>query len=259
MSSHYPFCAKAVLAGRLAAMALLTPAAARAQTAQQAAVNAGAKAEAPKPEAGKSDAARPAEAPTTGTAGNAAVQANPAQKSIAARAVDKVKEAAKSASDMFSRVPCLPPKGGYQKMGSLPHVANKLIAGQPVADHRLRLILDPGLWFERAGIHLSQSARRATQASLSDRRHHRAQPRQGRRGRRRNDAAAADRGDRHEARSRDLAGRHQRGAAQSRSGRDREARRGRRRAHSGRGQRHRAGRSRNIRRASTRRPKTPAR
>jgi lysophospholipase L1-like esterase len=29
-------------------------------------------------------------------------------------------------------VPCLPPKGGAKSVGSLPHVANKLAAGQPV-------------------------------------------------------------------------------------------------------------------------------
>ena len=152
MSSHYPFRAQAVLAvAALAAAVWLAPVAARAQLAQQAAVGDGAKAEAPKEapkseapkseaskseasksEAGKAEAAKPAEAPATGAGGNPAAQGNPAQKSIAARTVDKVKEAAKSASDMFARVPCLPPKGGYQKMGSLPHVANKLIAGQPV-------------------------------------------------------------------------------------------------------------------------------
>jgi lysophospholipase L1-like esterase len=126
MSSHYPFRARTVLAvAALAAAAWLAPGVTRAELAQQAAVSDGAKAEAPKSQAGKSEAAKPAEAPTTGTGGNAAVQGNPAQKSIAARAVDKVK-------DIFARVPCLPPKGGYQKMGSLPHVANKLIAGQPV-------------------------------------------------------------------------------------------------------------------------------
>ena len=43
-----------------------------------------------------------------------------------------MKQVAKSASDIFSRVPCLPPKGGVQSLGSLPHVANRLIAGQPV-------------------------------------------------------------------------------------------------------------------------------
>jgi lysophospholipase L1-like esterase len=115
MSYHYPFRAKALLAvAALAAMALMTPVVAHAQTAQQAAL--GAKAEPPKSEAGKS------EAPTTGAATD---HTNPAQKSIAARAVDKVK-------DVFARVPCLPPKGGYKSMGSLPHVAGKLIAGQPV-------------------------------------------------------------------------------------------------------------------------------
>jgi lysophospholipase L1-like esterase len=126
MSSHCPFrVLTALAAATFVAAALLTPVVARAELAQQAAVSDGAKAEAPKSQAGKSEAAKPAEAPTTGTGGNAAVQGNPAQKSIAARAVDKVK-------DIFARVPCLPPKGGYQKMGSLPHVANKLISGQPV-------------------------------------------------------------------------------------------------------------------------------
>jgi lysophospholipase L1-like esterase len=123
MSSHYPFRAKALLAvAALAAIALLPPAAVRAQTAQQAAL--GAKTEPPKSDATKPDAAK-SEAPTTGAATAAVDHANPAPKSIAARAVDKVK-------DMFARVPCLPPKGGYKSMGSLPHVANKLVAGQPV-------------------------------------------------------------------------------------------------------------------------------
>ena len=43
-----------------------------------------------------------------------------------------MKEVAKSAGDIFSRVPCLPPKGGSKSMGSLPHVASKLAAGEPV-------------------------------------------------------------------------------------------------------------------------------
>src|SRR5947209_18400076 len=45
------------------------------------------------------------------------------QKTFTAKTIDKVKEVAKSASDIFSRVPCLPPKGGAKSMGSLPHVA----------------------------------------------------------------------------------------------------------------------------------------
>src|SRR6201988_366799 len=53
-------------------------------------------------------------------------------KSLTATAIDKVRAAAKSAADIFSRVPCLPPKGGAQSLGSLPHVAKKLVDGEPV-------------------------------------------------------------------------------------------------------------------------------
>jgi lysophospholipase L1-like esterase len=64
---------------------------------------------------------------------NAAVQGNAAQqKGLATRALEKVKQAAQSASDIFNRVPCLPPKGEPRAVGSLPHVANKLISGKPV-------------------------------------------------------------------------------------------------------------------------------
>src|SRR6202012_1618983 len=59
--------------------------------------------------------------------------ANPSQqKSLTTRAIEKVKQVAKSANDIFSRVPCLPPKGGAQAMGTLPHVAGKLASGAPV-------------------------------------------------------------------------------------------------------------------------------
>ena len=54
------------------------------------------------------------------------------KKGIAAKAVDKVKEVAKSATDIFSRVPCRAPKGGPKAMGALPHVAGKLAFGEPV-------------------------------------------------------------------------------------------------------------------------------
>ncbi|MFL6814172.1 MAG: SGNH/GDSL hydrolase family protein [Bradyrhizobium sp.] len=78
-----------------------------------------------------SDAAKPPAAPPGGTV--AAVDpANPQQKSLTTKAIDKVKEVAKSAGDIFSRVPCLSPKGGSKAMGSLPHVAGKLVAGKPV-------------------------------------------------------------------------------------------------------------------------------
>jgi lysophospholipase L1-like esterase len=67
-------------------------------------------------------------------AGNVAAvdPANPSQKGLTNKAIDKVKEVAKSAGDILSRVPCRSPKGGAKTMGSLPHVAAKLVAGKPV-------------------------------------------------------------------------------------------------------------------------------
>jgi len=135
MSRVSPFRRLAALSGPAVAVAVaavvsLTPASlslARAEAAQpiqQAAVSATA----------KSETAKPAAAQTTG-AGTAALvdPANPSQpKSLTAKAIDKVKEVAKSAGDIFSRVPCLPPKGGAKSMGSLPHVASKLASGGPV-------------------------------------------------------------------------------------------------------------------------------
>lgn len=56
----------------------------------------------------------------------------PQNRSLTSKAIDKVKRVAKSASDIFSRVPCRSPKGGMQSMGALPHVAAKLAAGKPV-------------------------------------------------------------------------------------------------------------------------------
>ena len=100
MSCHRPFCgALALTLAAFVAVALLQVGQARAQ-AVQAASGVG------------TDAASPS--------------------GIAARAADRVKQVAKSASDIFARVPCLPPRGRNKSMGSLPHVANKLIAGQPV-------------------------------------------------------------------------------------------------------------------------------
>src|SRR6202790_4274296 len=132
MSFHRPFRQIASLAvAAVAAFLLLTPAAipsARAQAAQaaqQAALSNNA----------KSDSASPPASQTTTGAGNVAAvdQANPSpQKSLATKALEKAKEVAKSAGDIFSRVPCLPPKGGAKSMGSLPHVAGKLAAGEPV-------------------------------------------------------------------------------------------------------------------------------
>ena len=136
MSCQCPFPgARARTAIAIAAMALLTwPSAlpVQAQTspsAQQTTLSDRAKAEAI-----KADAAKPSASPITGGGGVAAVDpSGPApQKSLTSKAIDKVKQAAKSAGDIFSRVPCLQPKGGVRKMGSLPHVAGKLAAGEPV-------------------------------------------------------------------------------------------------------------------------------
>jgi lysophospholipase L1-like esterase len=111
------------------ALALLVPASLQAQTAspqpgQQAALSDAAK-------AGNASDNKNEPKPAAESAASQA-HANPAQKGLAGRAIDKVKEVAKSAGDIFSRVPCLPPKGGAKSMGSLPHVAGKLVAGQPV-------------------------------------------------------------------------------------------------------------------------------
>jgi lysophospholipase L1-like esterase len=56
----------------------------------------------------------------------------PQSKSAAATAIETIKAATQSVGDIFSRVPCLPPKGGAKSVGSLPHVAGKLVAGAPV-------------------------------------------------------------------------------------------------------------------------------
>jgi len=135
MGCHRPFCQIASLAISAAvALVLLTPAqlvparAQPAQAGQQAALS----------ETAKSDGTRTSLAQTTiGTTSPGTIaavdQANPPpQKSLTAKTIEKVREVAKSASDIFSRVPCLQPKGGAKSMGSLPHVAGKLAAGEPV-------------------------------------------------------------------------------------------------------------------------------
>jgi lysophospholipase L1-like esterase len=77
--------------------------------------------------------AEPADAMGVGTPpGSAAAGSAADKKTLTSKTIDKVKEVAKSASDIFARVPCLPPKGGSKAMGTLPHVAAKLAAGEPV-------------------------------------------------------------------------------------------------------------------------------
>jgi lysophospholipase L1-like esterase len=85
--------------------------------------------------AARAETAQAAPSDTTTAAGNVASvdPANPSQqKSLTSKAIDRVKEVAKSAGDILSRVPCRSPKGGAKTMGSLPHVAAKLVAGKPV-------------------------------------------------------------------------------------------------------------------------------
>jgi lysophospholipase L1-like esterase len=87
----------------------------------------------PSAQAAASDIGKDAPKPplSGGSAGVASVDPA-ARKSLTTQTIEKVKSVAKAASDVFSRVPCLPPKGGVQSLGSLPHVAGKLAAGQPV-------------------------------------------------------------------------------------------------------------------------------
>jgi lysophospholipase L1-like esterase len=140
MSCHRPFCRTASLAASaVAALVLLTPAStlpAHAETSQQATLSDSAKSDSARSDTSKADASKSPASQTPGaTGGNVAAvdHSHPAQqKSLTTKAIEKVKEVAKSAGDIFSRVPCLPPKGGARTMGSLPHVANKLASGEPV-------------------------------------------------------------------------------------------------------------------------------
>jgi lysophospholipase L1-like esterase len=130
MSRYRPFCPSASLTLFALAVALLTPACLSPVHAQSAPQPPAQQAAALSDKA-KSEAAKSQATPTTGSANVAAADPS-AQKSLTGKAIDKVKQVAKSASDIFSRVPCLPPKGNAHKMGSLPRVAGKLAAGEPV-------------------------------------------------------------------------------------------------------------------------------
>jgi lysophospholipase L1-like esterase len=110
----------------LACLALVPVSATRAQAVAQAAP----------PDSGKDGVKVGVAAAGSGSAAPAAAgpatSTPPPNQSLTSKAIDKVKEAAKTASDILNRVPCLPPKGGLQALGSLPHVANKLAVGEPV-------------------------------------------------------------------------------------------------------------------------------
>lgn len=85
------------------------------------------------PRAGAQSAAQAAAlAQPTPSPQSASKAAPTPNKTLAGKTIDKVRQVAQSASGIFSRVPCLPPEGGVQPLGSLPHVAGKLASGQPV-------------------------------------------------------------------------------------------------------------------------------
>src|SRR5450756_1955416 len=129
MSHHRPFRRMAWLAPLAVAALMLTPARAEVvPAAQQAALSDTVKSDAAKSDgiksdSSKADTARPPASQTIGAGSGGTVaavdQANPSpQKSLASKALEKAKEVAKSAGDIFSRVPCLPPKRSARSMGS---------------------------------------------------------------------------------------------------------------------------------------------
>jgi lysophospholipase L1-like esterase len=134
MSRHRPFFRIASLAASaVAAFVLLTPA--RILPAHEQGAYTVAASDSANPDNSKPDRNQAIPFQTTGAAGTgnlASVDQANQPKSLTTKAIDKVKAVAKSAGDIFSRVPCLPPKGAAKSMGSLPHVASKLVAGRPV-------------------------------------------------------------------------------------------------------------------------------
>jgi lysophospholipase L1-like esterase len=121
------------------ALVLLIPAATAtvgAENAQQATVSDRVKPDAAKPAADNSGQALPADQAPPANQAPSANQVQPDKqaqpKSFTDKAIEKVKQVAKTASDIFSRVPCLPPKGAPRTVGSLRRVAHKLAAGEPV-------------------------------------------------------------------------------------------------------------------------------
>ena len=54
------------------------------------------------------------------------------RKGLTTKTIEAVKSVASQAGDIFTRVPCLPAKGIASSSGSLPRVAKRLAAGDPV-------------------------------------------------------------------------------------------------------------------------------
>lgn len=69
----------------------------------------------------------------TATSETAAKSDAPAQqKGLTSRAIEAAKSAAQGAGDILTRVPCLPARGVKDIPGSLPRVARRIAAGEPV-------------------------------------------------------------------------------------------------------------------------------
>ncbi|CAN5183128.1 SGNH/GDSL hydrolase family protein [soil metagenome] len=64
--------------------------------------------------------------------GQAAQPGNPPQPGLATKAIEAAKSAASAAGDILTRVPCLPAKGLKDIPGSLPRVARRIAADEPV-------------------------------------------------------------------------------------------------------------------------------
>ena len=265
MSRHYPF-RLTILA--FAVFALLAPAGVvplHAQVAQQAALSNSGKAQAETQVQAQAEAAKPA-APaasgsaTTGTspATGSAAAADPAAQKGHGRPGDRQGQGSREIGERYLQPRAMPVAEGRCQIDGLAAACREQADRGPAGrDHRLRFVLDRWLRRVVTRVQISQPARCTTAPEISQRRHHGRQSRQGRRGRAGNDEAVADRSDRHASGHGDLAGRHQRGAAQSRSGRDRQPGRARRQADSGSG---RAPTScwsiRNIRRAVNEHPES---
>jgi lysophospholipase L1-like esterase len=78
-----------------------------------------------------SNAVGPSQAHDTVAAANPSGNPQP-QAGVAGTAASKVETVTRSIADVFRRVPCSRPKSGVYLEGSLPHIAKKLAASQPV-------------------------------------------------------------------------------------------------------------------------------
>jgi lysophospholipase L1-like esterase len=125
----------------MAVVLLTTPAAVsvRAENAQQAALSDSVKADATRfvvpvaEKLGQTTDRAPADQAGAAAPGNQSQPDNSQTqpKSLTDKAIEKVQQAATAATNIFSRVPCLPPKG-VRRSFSLPHVVHKLALGEPV-------------------------------------------------------------------------------------------------------------------------------